>query len=156
MNDRKNVVGSRNGIVEAMPLRKYLVFPKNRRKDSKTELYWGVQREVRVRPNLQTGTRPFWLLQAASSALSRVRLFATPRTAARHMLPCPSPAPRSLIKPMSIELVMPSNYLILYHSLILLPSIFPSIRVFSNESVLRIRVAEVLKFQLQHRLWDAF
>ena len=42
-------------------------------------------------------------------------------------------------KPMSIELVMPSNYLILCHSLLLLPSIFPSIRVFSNESVLPIR-----------------
>ena len=42
-------------------------------------------------------------------------------------------------KPMSIELVMPSNYLILCHPLLLLPSIFPSIRVFSNESVLCIR-----------------
>ena len=40
---------------------------------------------------------------------------------------------------MSIELVMPSNYLILCHPLLLLPSIFPSIRVFSNKSVLRIR-----------------
>ena len=40
---------------------------------------------------------------------------------------------------MSIEWVMPSNHLILYHSLLLLPSIFPSIRVFSNESTLRIR-----------------
>ena len=42
-------------------------------------------------------------------------------------------------KPMSIELVMPSNHLILCHSLLLLPSIFPSIRVFSNESTLHIR-----------------
>ena len=42
-------------------------------------------------------------------------------------------------KPMSIELVMPSNYLIFYCPLFLLPSIFPSIRVFSNESALRIR-----------------
>ena len=46
---------------------------------------------------------------------------------------------RSLLKLMSIELVMPSNHLILYHSLLLLLSIFPSIRVFSNESVLCIR-----------------
>ena len=46
---------------------------------------------------------------------------------------------RSPPKPMSIELVMPSNHLILYHPLLLLPSIFPSIRVFSNESALRIR-----------------
>jgi len=46
---------------------------------------------------------------------------------------------RSLLKPMSIESVMPSNHLILCHPLFLLPSIFPSIRVFSNESVLCIR-----------------
>ena len=46
---------------------------------------------------------------------------------------------RSLLKLMSIELVMPSNHLILCCALLLLPSIFPSIRVFSNESVLRIR-----------------
>ena len=46
---------------------------------------------------------------------------------------------RSLLKLMSIESVMPSNHLILYHPLLLLPSVFPSIRFFSNESVLRIR-----------------
>ena len=46
---------------------------------------------------------------------------------------------RSLLKLMSIELVMPSNHLILCHPLLLLPSIFPSIRVFSNESALCIR-----------------
>ena len=45
---------------------------------------------------------------------------------------------RSPSKPMTIELVMPSNHLILCHPLLLLPSIFPSIRVFSNESALRI------------------
>ena len=46
---------------------------------------------------------------------------------------------RSLLKLMSIKSVMPSNYLVLCHPLLLLPSIFPSIRVFSNESVLCIR-----------------
>ena len=46
---------------------------------------------------------------------------------------------RSPPKPMSIVLVMPSNYLILYHPLLLLPAIFPSIRIFSNESALHIR-----------------
>ena len=46
---------------------------------------------------------------------------------------------RSLLKLMSIESVMPSNHFILCHPLLLLPSIFPSIRVFSNESVIRIR-----------------
>ena len=45
----------------------------------------------------------------------------------------------SLLKLMSIESVMPSNHFILWHPLLLMPSIFPSIRVFSNESVLRIR-----------------
>ena len=53
-------------------------------------------------------------------------------------LPCPSQF-QSLLKLMSIELVMPSNHLILCHPLLLQPSIFPSIRVFSNESVLHIR-----------------
>ena len=49
--------------------------------------------------------------------------------------PCPSPTIRSPLKLMSIESVKPSNYFILCHPLLLLPSIFPSIRVFSNESV---------------------
>ena len=53
--------------------------------------------------------------------------------------PCPSPTPGVLLKLMSIELVMPSNHLILCHPLLLLPSIFPSIRVFFCESVLHIR-----------------
>ena len=57
---------------------------------------------------------------------------------------------QSLLKLMSIELVMPSNHLILCHPLLLPPSIFPSIRVFSNESVLHV-VAKVLEFQLQHQ-----
>ena len=46
---------------------------------------------------------------------------------------------QSLLKLMSIELVMPSNHLILWHPLLLLPSVFPSIKVFSNESALFIR-----------------
>ena len=52
----------------------------------------------------------------------------------------------SLLKLMSIESVMPSNHLILYHPLLLLPSIFSSIRVFSNESVLRIRWPKYWRF----------
>ena len=54
----------------------------------------------------------------------------------------------SLPKLMSIELVMPSNLLILCHPLLLLPSIFPSIRVFSNESVLHIRWSKFWGFSL--------
>ena len=67
-----------------------------------------------------------------------VQLFAIPRTAA-----CQASLSNtnswSLIKLKSIELVMPSNHLILCHPLLLPPSIFPSIRVFTNESVLHIR-----------------
>ena len=53
---------------------------------------------------------------------------------------------QSLLKLMSIELVMPSNHLILCHFLLLLPSIFPSIRVFSNESVLHIKQPKYWSF----------
>ena len=70
--------------------------------------------------------------------LSHVWLFATPRTAA-----CQASLSiinsQSLLKIMSVELVMPSNHLILCHPLLFLPSLFPSIRVFSSESVLHIR-----------------
>ena len=54
-------------------------------------------------------------------------------------LPCPSPTHGACSNLISIDSVMPSNHLILCRPLLLLPSIFPSIRVFSNESVLRIR-----------------
>ena len=54
-------------------------------------------------------------------------------------LPCPSPTPGACSNSLSMELVMPSNHLILCHPFLLLPSIFPRIRVFSNESVLHIR-----------------
>ena len=77
------------------------------------------------------------LIQSVQS-LSRACLFATPWTAARQASLSISNS-QSLLKPMSIELVMPSNHLILCHPLLLLPSVFPSIRVFSSESVLRIR-----------------
>jgi len=70
--------------------------------------------------------------------LSRVQLFVTPWTAACQASLSITNS-RSLPKPMSIESVMPSNHLILCHPLLLLPSIFPSIRVFSNESALHIR-----------------
>ena len=70
-------------------------------------------------------------------SLSRIRLFASPWTAARQASLSIANS-QSLLRLMSIELVMPSNYLIL-GCLLLLHSIFPSISVFSNESVLRIR-----------------
>ena len=70
--------------------------------------------------------------------LSRVRLFAIPWTAACQASLSTADS-QSLLKLMSIESVMPSNHLILCHPLLLLPSIFRSIRVFSNVLVLRIR-----------------
>ena len=71
-------------------------------------------------------------------SLSRVRLFATPCAAARQASLSITNS-RSVLKLMSIELVMPSNHLLLCRPLLLPPSIFPSIKVFSNESALHIR-----------------
>ena len=82
-----------------------------------------------------------WYFKAKSvqlSQLSRVWLFVTPWTAA-HQASLSITNTQSLVKLMSIESVMPSNHLILCCPLLLLPSIFPSIRVFSNESFLPIR-----------------
>ena len=76
----------------------------------------------------------FWTLAAFSS----VQLLSRAWTAA-HQACLSITNSRSLLKLMSIELLMPSNHLILCHPLLLLPSIFPSIRVFSRESVLHIR-----------------
>ena len=71
-------------------------------------------------------------------SLSRVRLFAAPRTAACQASPSITNS-RGLLKLMFIKSVMPSNHLILCRLIVFLPSIFPSIRVFSNQSVLRTR-----------------
>ena len=75
--------------------------------------------------------------QISVQSLSRVRLFATPWTAARQASLSITNS-QSLLKLISIGSVIPSNHLILCRPLLLPPSIFPSIRVFSNESVLRI------------------
>ena len=78
------------------------------------------------------------LLISSVQLLSCVHLFTTPWTAA-HQASLSITNSWSLLKLISIELVMPSNHLILYRPLLLLPSIFPSIRVFASESVLHIR-----------------
>ena len=77
--------------------------------------------------------------------LSHVQLFVTPWTAARQASLFITKS-QSLLKLMSIKLVMPSNHLILCCLLLLLPSIFPSSRVFSNESVFRIRWSKYWSF----------
>ena len=86
-------------------------------------------------------------------SLSCVRLFVIPWTAA-HQASLSITNSRSLLKLMSIELVMPSNHLILCHSLLLLPSIFHSIRVFSNESVLCIRWPKYQSFSFSMNIQD--
>ena len=77
------------------------------------------------------------LIFSSVQLLSHVRLFETPWTAACQASLSITNS-QSLLKLMSIELVMPSNYLILCHPLLLLPSTFPNIRVFSNELALHI------------------
>ena len=79
------------------------------------------------------------------SSVSHVQLFATPRTAA-HQASLSITDFRNLLKLMSMESVMPSNHLILWRPLLLLPSIFPSIIVFSNKSVLCIRWLKYCSF----------
>ena len=91
------------------------------------------------RPGLRTCSSSISLVQFSSvQSLSCVQLFVTPcTTACQASLSITNS--RSLLRLMSVESVMPSNHLILCHPLHLLPSIFPSIRVFSNESALLIR-----------------
>ena len=89
------------------------------------------------------------LVSLSVRSRSHVWSFATPWTAARQASLSITNSQR-LLKLMSIKSVMPSNHLILCHPLLLLPSIFPNIKIFSSESVLHIG-AKVLEFQLQHQ-----
>ena len=107
--------------------------PRDRTNISLSLLHW----QARSLPLEPPGMPPFNEFCSVQS-LSHVQLFVTPWTAA-----CQASLSitniQSLLKLMSIESVMPSYYLILCHPILVLPSIFPSIRVFSNESVLRKR-----------------
>ena len=89
------------------------------------------------------GEREFQSVQL----LSLVRLFVAPWTATRQASLSVT-NPWNLLKLISIELVMPSNHLILCHPLLILPSIFPSIRVFSSESALRITWPKYCSFSI--------
>ena len=80
-------------------------------------------------------------------SLSPVQLLETPRTAA-HQASLSFTISRSLLKPMSMASVTPSNQLTLCRPLLLLPSVFPSIRVFSNQSTLPIRWPKYWSFSL--------
>ena len=88
--------------------------------------------------SLQILTLKYSFHFSSVQSLSHVQLFVTPWTAA-HQASLSVTNTWSPPKPKSIKLMMPSNHLILCHPLLLLPSIFPSIRVFSSESTLRIR-----------------
>ena len=88
---------------------------------------------------------PPLLLLSSVRSLGRVRLFVTPRTIARQASLSITTS-QSLLRLTSIESVMPTNHLILCHSLLLPPSIFLSIRVFSKELVLRIRCPKYRSF----------
>ena len=90
-----------------------------------------------------------WVFFVVVQLLSCVRLFATPWTATRQAS-LSFIISQSLLKLMSIELVMPSSHLILCHPHFLPPSIFPSIRVFSNESVLQIRWPKYWSFSFSN------
>ena len=94
---------------------------------------------------MECGFKGVLILFSSVQSLSCVQLFATPWTAARQAsLSITNSC--SLLKLMSIELVMLPNHFILCHPLLLLPSISPNIRVFSNESVLSIRWPKYLNF----------
>ena len=88
-------------------------------------------------PSIRVFSSESVLRISSVQSLSHVQLFVTPWTVALQAS-LPITKSQSLPKFISIESVMPSNHLILCHPLVLLPSIFPSIRVFSNESVLRL------------------
>ena len=88
-------------------------------------------------------------------SLSHVQLFAIPWVAA-HEASLIINNSQSLLKLMSIESVMPSNHLIHCHPLLILPSIFPSIRVFSNESVLHIRWPKYWSFSFSISLSNEY
>ena len=91
--------------------------------------------------NMNIGSIQFSSVQS----LSRVWLFATPWTVACQASLSITNS-RSLLKPMSIDSVMPSNHLILCHPLLLLLSVFPSVRVFSSQSALHIRWTKYWSF----------
>ena len=98
-------------------------------------------------PIFLTLTNPglYFIVVVVVQLLSHVWLFGTPWTAA-HEASLSFTIFQRLLKLMSIELVMSSNHLILCHPLLLLPSVFPSIRVFSSELVLHVRWPEYWSF----------
>ena len=132
------------------------IFPSIRVFSNELALWIRWLKELKLQPKHQSLQWIFridwfdWNPQFSSvQSFSCVQLFATPWTAA-HQASLSITNSQSLLKLKSTESVMPSNHLILCHPVLLLPSIFPSIRVFSSVSVLHIG-AKVLKLPLQHQ-----
>ena len=100
---------------------------------------------------------PLWSIGFVTvvPSLSGISLSANPWTTARQALPSFTIF-QSLCKLMSIESVMPSNHLILWNLLLLLPSVFPSIMVFSSESVLHVRRPKYWSFSFSISLSDEY
>ena len=96
---------------------------------------WGTWRLRRLQSRYRAMVSSFFPFLSCIQSLSRVQLFAAPWTAA-HQAFLSFTISRSLVKLTSIESVMPANPLVLCHPLLLPPSLFPSIRVLSNESAL--------------------
>ena len=101
------------------------------------------------------GCQRYALSCCVLQSLSRVWPFVTPWTAA-HQVSLSFTISWSLLKLMSIELMMPSNHLILCRPLLILPSVFPSIRVFSHESVLYIRWPKYWSFSFSISLSNKY
>ena len=110
------------------------------RLDASQEAHFGIE----INPYPFPSQMPSRHKDPVVQLLSHVRLFMTQRTAACQATPSFT-IPQSLLKLMSIESVMPSNDLILCLPLLVLPSIFPSIRVFSNESALQISLLRTVR-----------
>ena len=118
-----------------------------------SSLHWSDIKTTRIHSGIPTSMYPpgiaglavLWVWFSSVQLLSRVWLFVTPWIAA-HQASLSITNSQSAPRPMSIESMMPSNHLILCHSLLLLPSVFPSIRVFSNESALPIRWPKYCSF----------
>ena len=106
------------------------------------------QQDLELHPFLTWLLQVLGLFAVVIQSFSHAQLLAAPWTAA-HQASLSFTISRSLLKLMSIESVMPSNHLILCRPL-LLPSIFPSIRVFSNESALRVRWPKYWSFSFSN------
>ena len=113
---------------------------------------WSIQSEILISAIKKSAIKTWKDMEELSvwvQLLSRVQLFATPWTAA-HQVSLSITNSQSWLKLMSIGSVMPSNHLILCRPLLLPPSIFPSIRVFSDESVLHIRWPKYYSFSFNN------